>query len=132
MNGYYGTDIGNETYLRHGSKLLLLGPNRMDGKHNYNMDVSTLTITDASAFSQNSLGTANYKYTIGTYVDGDGTVVIDLVLTNLDTNKVTTATADTGKTKAEVEALGGNIIMYGCVKGGTTPTTFKYTVPYTK
>ena len=139
MNGLYGATQSG-TRVNHGDKLVCFGPNRM-GTNNQNYVVGTAEIGNATVssnmyFTQNYLsndvsGTL-YKYTVGSYVSGS-TVLIDVTISNATTSEVyKQATFDTGKSRAEVEALGGNIIAYGCVKGGTDFTTFKYSAPYVK
>lgn len=138
MNGLYGATQSGEK-VNHGDKLVCFGPYRM-GANNQNYVVGTTEIGNATVssnkyFTQNYLSTDTsgtlYKYTVGSYVGGS-TVLIKVSISNAATSEVLKeATFDTGKSKTEVEGLGGNIIAYGCVKGGTSFTTFKYTAPYT-
>ena len=139
MNGLYGKTASG-TQVNYGDRLLCMGPYRMHTGVAYNegsANISKVTITSTKKeFTQNYLSSDTsgivYKYTVGSFVQGE-TVHIDLALYNATTGAlIQSATYDTGKTEAEVEGLGGNIIAYGCVKGGTEPTTFTYTTPYIK
>ena len=136
MNGMYytSTDVPNGD-IRYPNYLVFFGPNRHAGDWNYSALDWKLGITSDTNFQQETLknNTNQLKYTVGTYLDTDLTVIIEVSLYDLTNDMLLkTATKDTGKTQTEVETLGGNIIAYGCCKGGIEPTTFKYTAPYTK
>ena len=136
MNGMYYTskDVPNGD-IRHPNYLVYFGPNRHASDWNYGALDWRLGITSDTNFHQETLknNPNQLKYTVGSYLDADLTVIIEVSLYDLTNDTLLkTATIDTGKTQTEVEALGGNIIAYGCCKGGIEPTTFKYTAPYTK
>ena len=73
--------------------------------------------------------TDNYKYTVGTYLDGNGKIVVDIVLYNVTTSAaVYDMQLTTMLTESDVTA--GSIILYDGVKGKDTNTTFSYTEAY--
>jgi hypothetical protein len=139
MNGLYGK-TSSGTQVNYGDRLLCMGPYRIHSGVAYNegvANISKVTITSIKKeFTQNYLSSDTsgivYKYTVGSFVQGE-TVHIDVALYNSATgDEIAKATYDTGKTEAEVEGLGGNIIVYGCVKGSSDTTTFSYSEPYEK
>ena len=136
MNGmYYTSDDVPDGEIKYPDYLVFFGPNRHASDWNYGALDWKLGITSDTNFQQETLknNTNQLKYTVGTYLDADLTVIIEVLLYDLTNDRLLkTATKDTGKTQTEVEALGGNIIAYGCCKGGIEPTTFKYTTPYAK
>lgn len=72
-----------------------------------------------------------YKLTIGTYLNGDGKLVIDILLYSITaSDTVHELEITTNLTESDVSA--GNIVLYDAVKGKDTSTTFKYSTPYTK
>ena len=142
MNGMYtktawSQATGDVYSVSNGDRIMLLGPYRMHGATNFNMNTSSMVITSTvNEFEQNYLSTdtsgTEYKYTVGSFVQ-DGVVYIEISITNLTTNVTQTKLKSTGLSKAECEALGGNIIAFGCVKEDyASGTTFKFSAPYTK
>lgn len=88
-----------------------------------------------TGLKEDATGTA-YKYTIGTYLNDDGYIVVHIQLRDATTEELITNASGaaydiriaTGLTRFDVKA--GNIVIYGAVKGASDPTTFSYSAPY--
>ncbi len=140
VNGWYTktswTQATGDVYeTRYGDRVLMFGPERISQNANYMMSVADLAISstvptlEQETLAADTSGT-EYRYTVGSYEDG-GIVYIEISITNLTTNVTETKSKSTGLSKAECEALGGNIIAFGCVKEDyQSGTTFSYSAPY--
>ncbi|MBR2297205.1 MAG: NAD(P)H-hydrate epimerase, partial [Clostridia bacterium] len=141
QNGYIiATDLHDNTYeLLDLSKprevvvwckdiLRVWGPNRISGISPYQDAAQTTNLaTILGEYAGLEDGT-QYKYTVGSKLDTDETVLIEVFLYEGTTLKYH-ATFDTGKTKGETEALGSYIIAYAGVRGNVA-TTFSYSDVY--
>ncbi|MBR1968149.1 MAG: hypothetical protein IKA11_01990 [Clostridia bacterium] len=143
VNGMYtktswSQATGDVYSTQFGDRMLMFGPNRISPITNYMMSVADLAITSTiDAFEQDYLSVdtsgTEYKYTVGSYVGSDDYVYIEISITNLTTNVTQTKSKSTGLSETECEALGGNIIAFGCCKEDyQSGTTFKFSEPYTK
>ena len=141
VNGWYtktswSQATGDIYETRYGDRVLIFGPERISRNANYMMSVADLAISstvpelEQDTLSADTSGT-KYRYTVGSYVGTDNCVYIEISITNLTTNVTQTKSKSTGLSKAECEALGGNIIAFGCVKEDyQSGTTFSYSAPY--
>ena len=114
------------------------GPNRIS----QNINVATVSNftnpeTATLAFDENE----TYTYVVGSYEGADGKVMIEVAVYAADGAVVYSGEYATGKTVAEVEAYGTNIILFAGIKGcpagaeeRKTPysTTFYYVDPMSK
>jgi len=87
-------------------------------------------------FTQQGLSEAadtEFKYVVGTKVAADGYVHIEGTLTSKDgATSYGSFDVNTKLTQSEAEALGGNVIAYGTIKGSENATAFTYCLPYVK
>ena len=133
-NGLYG-NTANGMAVVNGDRVLCFGPYRMWDGASFNSYASSQVCSEISQFEQNFLATDTsgdeYKYTVGSYVENN-VVKIEIRIKNVTTgSRIAETSWSTGKAEAEVEALGSNIIIYGCVKDTYTDgTTFNYSAPY--
>ena len=152
INGVMTSDGGNGLLISNGmyssnfktsynsSKLVVNGPNRIENKgsdstlrttYEGSNIVAKVSSTDYPLLTQSGLtdSTDTYKYTVGTYLDENGKIVVDILLYNITTSaQVYDLQMTTTLTESDVTA--GSIILYDGVKGLGTTTTFSYSEAY--
>lgn len=102
--------------------------------------INSVKYDDYPLLTQNGLNAdasgTKYKYTVGTYLNDDGYIVVHIQLRDATTEEliVNASGAEydiritTSLTRFDVQA--GNIVVYGTVKGSENATQFSYSAPY--
>lgn len=130
--------LGKENPKYNHTKLFYIAPNMLTHRFDLTKAIGAVAPSYTQpAYTMNSLKSdenAEYKYTAGTFRDDDGTVVAVCYLYKKVNNAwtiVANTAWDTDRAVEEWEAIGGNIVVLGSVKGYGT-TTFTFSQPYQK
>ena len=142
-NGLYSTNfaqnMGYDNLFVHGPTRILNNGSEGDARDQYASYVGDGGVAASVSYNQYPLltqkglvdSTDTYKYTVGTYLNTDGKIVVDILLYNV-TTAATVYDLQLTTTLTESDVTAGSIVLYDGVKGNDTSTTFFYTEPYKK